>query len=85
MFNFKFVDWTSIDLPGSLDDRKNASGICFSFESGTITWISENQDFVALSSLEAEYVPRGETTRKVLWLRKMLANFFFEQVEATKI
>lgn len=58
---------------------------CFSFGSGAVIWSSKNQETVALSSTEAEYVAEEATTRQVLCLRKLLANFCVEQVEATDI
>jgi hypothetical protein len=41
---------------GSADDRKSTSGICFSLGSAMISWASRKQNFVALSTAEAEYI-----------------------------
>lgn len=85
LFNFKFVGWTDSDQAVSLDNMKSNLENCFSFGSGAVIWSSKNQETVALSSTEAEYVAEEATTRQVLCLRKLLANFCVEQVEATDI
>lgn len=84
LFNFKFVGWTDSDWSRNLDDMKSNSGNCFSFGSGFVIWSTKNQESVALPSSEFEYVPVGTTTKKVLLLRKLLADFCLEQVETTK-
>lgn len=40
---------------------------------------------VALLSSEAEYTAATSATRQALWLRKLLANFNYEQNKVTKI
>ncbi|KAK1594278.1 hypothetical protein QYE76_048319 [Lolium multiflorum] len=41
------------DLAGEVDDRKSTSGIIYSLGSSAVTWASEKQKVVALSSCEA--------------------------------
>jgi hypothetical protein len=42
--------FTDSDWPGSADDRKSTSGICFNLGSAMISWASSKQKFVALST-----------------------------------
>lgn len=44
------------DLAGDVDDRKSTSGSVFLLGSSLVTWVSQKQHVVALSSCEAEYI-----------------------------
>jgi hypothetical protein len=43
-------------MAGDVDDRKSTSGILFMLGGNPVTWQSQKQKIVALSSCEAEYV-----------------------------
>jgi hypothetical protein len=59
----KMVGYTDSDHAGDADDRKSTSGMAFFFGSSCVTWASQKQKVVALSSCEAEYVYRGSKSR----------------------
>ncbi|XP_074328341.1 secreted RxLR effector protein 161-like [Apium graveolens] len=44
------------DLAGSVDDRKCTAGMTFYLDDNPITWVSQKQRCVALSSCEAEFM-----------------------------
>jgi hypothetical protein len=44
------------DHAGDVDDRKRTTGYAFFLNSGIITWTSQKQKVVALSSCEVEYI-----------------------------
>ncbi|KAL8166183.1 hypothetical protein V2J09_007682 [Rumex salicifolius] len=44
------------DLAGDIDDRKSTTGVIYFLGSNPITWVSQKQRVVALSSCEAEYI-----------------------------
>jgi hypothetical protein len=44
------------DHAGDVDDRKSTTGYAFFLNSGIITWTSQKQKVVALSSCEVEYI-----------------------------
>lgn len=50
-----------------------------------ISWMSTKQDRVALSSVEAEYVVSCEVGKEVVWLRKILIDFFEKPMDPTMI
>ncbi|XP_075105094.1 secreted RxLR effector protein 161-like [Nicotiana tabacum] len=83
--SFNLYDFSDSDWAGSLDDRKSVSGNFFTFGSAVITWSSKKQATSALPSSEAEYVTSMSSTCQALWLRKILADLYQEQKEATKI
>ena len=50
------IRFTDSDWEGSVADRKSTFGCCFSLGSATVSWFSRKQAFIALSSVEAEYM-----------------------------
>ena len=47
--------------------------------------MSGKQDLVALSSVEAKYVVACEVGKEVVWLRKLLSDFFDKPLDPTVI
>ncbi|XP_051206119.1 secreted RxLR effector protein 161-like [Lolium perenne] len=52
----KLIGYSDSDMAGDVDDRKSTTGVLFFLGSSPITWKSQKQKVVALSSCEAEYV-----------------------------
>lgn len=52
----QLVGYSDSDMAGDIDTRKSTSGILFFLGDNTITWQSQKQKIVALSSCEAEYI-----------------------------
>jgi hypothetical protein len=48
--------YSDSDLPGDRDDSKSTSGLMFFLGSSPVSWQSQKQRVVALSSCEAEYI-----------------------------
>ena len=49
--------------------RHSISGYAFLFNGGAISWRSNKQPIVALSSTEAEYIAASDSSREAIWLR----------------
>ncbi|KAK1620485.1 hypothetical protein QYE76_026002 [Lolium multiflorum] len=54
--NAVLTGFSDSDLGGDVDDRKSTSGVVFFLGGNVITWSSQKQKVVAVSSCEAEYV-----------------------------
>ncbi|XP_021607770.2 secreted RxLR effector protein 161 [Manihot esculenta] len=52
----ELVGYSDSDLAGDTEDRKSTTGILFFLGESPITWVSQKQRVVALSSCEAEYI-----------------------------
>jgi hypothetical protein len=50
-----------------------------------ISWFSKKQTFVALSSAEAKYMATTTTSCEAIWLRKLLAGLFDQELDPTVI
>ena len=79
------LGFTDSDFVGDQDDRRSTSGYAFMFGTGAITWSSKKQPIVTLSSIEAEFVAATACTCQAIWLRRILEEFQFKQLEATQV
>jgi hypothetical protein len=71
----KLVGYSDSDLAGDIDTRKTTSGILFFLGNNVITWQSQKQKVVALSSCEAEYIAATTAACQGVWLARLLAEF----------
>ncbi|XXQ39383.1 Reverse transcriptase Ty1/copia-type domain-containing protein [Plasmodiophora brassicae] len=73
------------DWAGNQDDRKSTSGYLITVNGNTISFKAKAQQCTALSSSEAETIALTLTAQEVLWLRDVLAELGFPQIEPTTI
>ncbi|WVZ71838.1 hypothetical protein U9M48_020372 [Paspalum notatum var. saurae] len=67
------VGYSDSDHGADLDGWKSTSGVNFFLGSSIITWQSQKQKVVALSSCEAEYIAAVTTSCQGVWLARLLA------------
>eukprot|EP00253_Pinus_taeda_P014487 PITA_14487 len=72
----KLIGFTDSDWGGSETDGRSTIGGCFTLGVAMVSWMSRNQDPVALSSAKAKYVAACEVGKEVVWLRKLLIDLF---------
>lgn len=68
----ELLGYIDSDIAGDLDDRKSTSGGLFFLTRSPITWLSQKQKVVALSSCEAEYVAASTAACQAVWLAGLL-------------
>jgi hypothetical protein len=68
----KLIGYSDSDLAGDVDDRKSTSGSVFLLGSNLVTWVSQKQRVVALSSCEAEYIASANAACQGVWLSRLL-------------
>lgn len=66
------IGFSDSDLAGDIDDRKSTIGVIYFLGAKPITWVSQKQRVVALSSCEAEYVAATAAACQGVWLGRML-------------
>ncbi|CAO2188328.1 unnamed protein product [Urochloa humidicola] len=59
-------------MVGDVDDRKSTRGIIFFFDGNPVTWQSQKQRVVALSSCEPEYIAGAAAACQGMWLQRLL-------------
>jgi hypothetical protein len=79
------VGFSDSDLAGDVDDRKSTSGVMFFLDSGIITWTSQKQKVVALSSCEAEYIAAATAACQAVSLSRLLGDLIGEPPKVVKL
>ena len=69
----RLVGYSDSDLAGDVDSRKSTSGTLYFLGSSPVTWQSQKQKIVALSSCESEYVAAATAACQGIWLSRLLA------------
>lgn len=69
---------------GSIDTRKSLTGYIFKMFGTAISWKSNLQSVVALSTTEAEYIAVSEPLKESIWLKGMIAQMKIQQ-EGVKV
>ncbi|WVZ54792.1 hypothetical protein U9M48_005538 [Paspalum notatum var. saurae] len=67
------VGFSDSDHAGDKNDRKSTMGIVFFLGGNLITWASQKQKVVALSSCEAEYIAASAAACQGVWLSRLMA------------
>ncbi len=59
------------DYAGDLESRRSTSGAVFTLHNGAVSWFSQRQTCVALSTTEAEFISAAEGTKEGIWLKRL--------------
>lgn len=70
--NYILTGFSDSDLAGSLDDSKSTGGMAFYLDENLVTWVSQKQRCVALSSCEAEFMAATAAACQAIWLQRVL-------------
>jgi hypothetical protein len=79
----KLLGFSDSDLAGDVDDRKSTSGSVFFVGMNLVTWVSQKQRVVALSSCEAEYIASANAACQGVWLSRLLGELL--GIQAPKV
>ena len=83
--DFMLIAYSDADWAGCVDDRKSTSGGAFYLGERLVASYSKKQDFVSLSTAEAEYITATTCCTQVLWMRQMLKDLGIQVTEAIPI
>ena len=67
------VGYTDSDLAGDLVERRSTGGMTFYLNGNLITWWSQKQKTIALSSCESEFMASTTAAQQALWLRNLIS------------
>jgi len=70
----ELIGYSDADHAGDCDDRKSTSGVFFFLDQSPVSWQSQKQHVVALSSCEAEYIAGATAACQGVWLSRLLAD-----------
>lgn len=77
--DLKLLGYSDADMGGDVDNRKSTTGVCFFLGSCLVTWQSQKQKVVALSSCEAEYIAGATAASQGVWLAQLPAELKSKQ------
>lgn len=72
MWTPKLIGYSDADHAGDLDTRRSTSGYIFRLNDNLLSWCSERQKSVSISTMEAEYMAASEAVRELIWLVRLL-------------
>ncbi|KAL8109176.1 hypothetical protein AgCh_025316 [Apium graveolens] len=72
--NYILSGFSDSDLAGSTYDRKSTGWMVFYLDENLITWVSQKQRCVALSSCEAEFMAATTAACHAIWLQRVLSH-----------
>ena len=61
---------------GDIDDRKSITGTLFFLDRCPITWQSQKQRVVSISSCQAEYIAASTAACQAVWLGRLIGDLF---------
>ncbi|KAL5823817.1 hypothetical protein ACOSQ4_021717 [Xanthoceras sorbifolium] len=64
--------YVDADLAGNVDIRKSTTGYVYTLGGTAVSWVSQLQKIVALSTTEGEYVAVTEASKEMVWLQSFL-------------
>lgn len=70
--NYLISGFLDSDFAGNAEDRKSTGGMALYLDESLITWVSQKQRRVALSSCEAEFMAAIAAACQGVWLRNLL-------------
>lgn len=83
--NGGLLGYSDSDHAGDIGDRKSTSGQVFFLGENPISWTSQKQKVVAISSCEAEYVAAAAAACQGLWLSRLLGDLKGEEPAKFKL
>ena len=70
--SLKLQGYVDVDFAGDIDSRKSTTGFVFTLGGIAISWASNLQKIVTLSTTETEYVAATEAGKEMIWLNGFL-------------
>jgi len=70
----ELVGYSDSDHAGDLEKRKSTTGVVFFLGGNAITWTSQKQRVVSLSSCESEYIAAATGACQGVWLSRLVAD-----------
>jgi hypothetical protein len=79
------MGYCDADWAGDTDGRRSTTGYVFMLNGAAVSWRSQKQASVALSSTEAEYMGICAGTQEAMFLRRLMAELHMPQMAPTPL
>jgi len=70
--NMILKGYSDADYAGDTETRRSITGYIFTIAGGAVSWKSQRQSMLSLSTTEAEYVAASAASKELIWLRRLL-------------
>jgi hypothetical protein len=80
----RLVGFCDSDLAGDIDNSKSTTGVAFFFGRSLVSWQSQKQRVVALSTCEAEYMAAAAACQGI-WLARLLGDLRNKATESVEL
>jgi transposase InsO family protein len=81
----ELTGYSDSDHAGDIDDRKSTTGVIFFLGGSPVSWQSQKQRVVAISSCEAEYMAATTAACQGIWLARLLGEMLNEKPVKPKL
>ena len=81
----QLIGYSDADFVSDIETRRSTTGYLFSLANGPVTWASQRQKLVVLSTTEAEFVAASAAAKEAIWLRILLAGMGCQSKQATEL
>lgn len=79
--NLDLCGYSDADYAGDVETRRSTSGYVFMLGNGIISWGSERQKSVALSTTESEYMAAAHAVKELVWLHRLLSEILLTNLD----
>lgn len=79
--NRKLIGFSDADYAGDMETRRSTSGFVFMYDHSIISWSSERQKSVSLSTTESEYIAASNAVRELVWLKVFMNELLPDKLE----
>ncbi|KAK1423646.1 hypothetical protein QVD17_18952 [Tagetes erecta] len=81
----RLVGYSDSSYGTDTEDRRGTTGVAFYYSNNLITWASQKQQTVALSSCEAEFMAANAAACQALWLRQLISELTGKQAQKVQL
>jgi len=72
--NVILTGYSDADYAGDTETKRFITGYIFVITGEAVSWMSQRQSMVSLSTTEAEYVAASAASKELIWLRHLLSD-----------
>ena len=79
------IGYSDSDFASDCNDQKSTSGHIFFFGGMAVSWSSQKQSILALSSCEAKYIAATTATCQAIWMNRLMGELTNNEEKKVKL
>ncbi|XP_071575148.1 uncharacterized protein [Temnothorax nylanderi] len=81
----ELTGYSDADFASDVETRRSTTGYAFCVANGIVTWSSQRQRLVSMSTTESEYIAAATAAKEAVWLRTLLSGIGYNCDKPTKL